>query len=137
MVHATGVLHAEKISFLEDNKIPLSLKSDGSNVNKTVWNKLDEQISSLPEREWKVLVNISTSNLHACHNAFQNGLQVASLSLQWVSINGSRWLLPDLKTMKKCQESMAFRLIIFDTWWIEMAHFGPSLVVNCGTVWWF
>ena len=36
MVHATGVLHAEKISFLEDNKIPLSLKSDGSNVNKTV-----------------------------------------------------------------------------------------------------
>ena len=82
MVHATGVLHAEKISFLEDNKIPLSLKSDGSNVNKTVWNKLDEQISSLPEREWKVLVNISTSNLHACHNAFQNGLQVASLSLQ-------------------------------------------------------
>ena len=81
MVHATGVLHAEKIYFLEDNKIPLSLKSDGSNVNKTVWNKLDEQISSLPEREWKGLVNISTSNLHACHNAFQNGLQVASLSL--------------------------------------------------------
>ena len=51
MVYATGVLHAEKIYFLEDNEIPLSLKSDGPNVNKTVWNKLDEQISSLPERE--------------------------------------------------------------------------------------
>ena len=46
MVYATGVLHAEKISFLEDNEIPLSLESDGPNVN-----KLDEQISSLPERE--------------------------------------------------------------------------------------
>ena len=41
-------------NYLEDNKIPLSqlqlLESDGPNVNKTVWNKL----------------NISIHNLHAC-----------------------------------------------------------------------
>ena len=53
-----------------------SLKSDGLNINKTVWNKLDEQISASPERKGKGLVNISTCNLHVCHNAFQKDLQV-------------------------------------------------------------
>ena len=80
MDHATGVLLAEKLSSLEDNEIPLSwlhsLESDGSNVNKIVWNKLDEQISALPERKSKGLVNISTFNLHVCYNAFQKVLQV-------------------------------------------------------------
>ena len=47
MGHATGVLLAEKLlSSLKDNEILLSqlqsLESDGPNVNKTVWNKLDE-----------------------------------------------------------------------------------------------
>ena len=47
MGHATGVLLAEKLlSSLEDNETPLlwlqSLESDGPNVNKIVWNKLDE-----------------------------------------------------------------------------------------------
>ena len=58
MGYATGVLLAEKLlSSLEDNKIPLSglqfHESDGPNVNKTVWNKIHEQISALPERKGK------------------------------------------------------------------------------------
>ena len=74
MGHATGVLLAEKIlSSLEDNEIRLLksqfLESDGPNVNKTVWNKLNEQISALPERKGKVVVNTSIYNLHVCHNA--------------------------------------------------------------------
>ena len=56
MGHGTGMLHAEKsLSFLEDNEIPLSqlqsLKSDGPSVDKTVCNKLDEQLLVLPERK--------------------------------------------------------------------------------------
>ena len=58
MGHTTGVSLAEKLlSFLEDNEIPLSLlqyfESDAPNVDKTVWNKLDERISALPERKEK------------------------------------------------------------------------------------
>ena len=80
MGHATGVLLAEKLLyFLEDNELRLSrlqsLESDGPNVNnKNVRN--NEQISFLPERKGKVLVNICTCNLHVYHNAFQKGLQV-------------------------------------------------------------
>ena len=65
MGHTSGALFAEKLSSLEDNKIPLSqlqsLESDGPNCNETAWNKLNEQI---PER--KSVVNISIYNLHAC-----------------------------------------------------------------------
>ena len=92
MGHATGVLLAEKfLSSLEDNEIPLlrlqSLESDGPNVNKTVWNKLDEQISIVPERKGKGLVNISTCNLHVCHNAFQKVLQVFGKDLSELVIS--------------------------------------------------
>ena len=56
MDHASGGLLAEKLlSSLEDNEIPLSrlqfLESDDPNVNKTVWKKLDQQISALKIRE--------------------------------------------------------------------------------------
>ena len=55
MGHATCVLLPEKLtSSLEVDEIPLSrllsFESDGPNVSKTVWSKLDEQISALPER---------------------------------------------------------------------------------------
>ena len=96
MGHATGVLLAEKIlSSLEDNEVPLSrlqsFENDGPNVNKTVWNKLDEQISTLPERKGKGLVNISTCNLHVCHNAFQKGHQVFGEDLSELVISLYIW----------------------------------------------
>ena len=90
MGHATGLLLAEKLSFLEGNEIPLSLlqyvESDAPNVDKTVWNKFDEQISALPERKEKGQVNMSTCNLHICHNAFQNSLQVFAEDLSELAI---------------------------------------------------
>ena len=62
MGHASGVLFAEKLSFLEDSKMPLprlqSVESDGLNGNETVWNKLNEQGTSV--------VNVSICNLQAC-----------------------------------------------------------------------
>ena len=65
MGHTSGALFAEKLSSLEDNKIPLSrlqsLERDGPNGNETVWNKLNEQIP-----KGKSMVNISIYNLHAC-----------------------------------------------------------------------
>ena len=72
MGYATGLLLAEKLSSLEDHEISLSWLqyhvSDGPNVSKTVCNKLDEQISALPERKGKDLVNIWTCNLCICLN---------------------------------------------------------------------
>ena len=75
MGYATGVLLAEKLlSSLEDHETPLFWlqfhESDAPNVNKTVCNKLGEQISDLPERKGKDLVNISTCNLCVCLNGF-------------------------------------------------------------------
>ena len=46
MGHATGLLLAEKLSFLEDNEIPLSLlqyvESDAPNVDKTGINQMNK-----------------------------------------------------------------------------------------------
>ena len=81
MGHATGVFLAEKLFFsFEDNEMILlqlqSLGSDGPNATKIVRNKQEEQISALPQRKRKGLVNVSICNLHGCHNPFQKGLQV-------------------------------------------------------------
>ena len=91
-----------------------SLESDCSNGNKIVWNKLDEQISALPERKGKGLVNISTCNLHVCYNAFQKVLQgfeedlselVISLCI-WFKLSASR-----RENYEEVQESLACWLI--------------------------
>ena len=97
MGHASGVLFAEKLSFLEDNKIPLlrlqSLESDGQNGNETVWNKLNEQ--------GKNVVNVSICNLYACQYFPGKSLVKTSLNLSLVCIYGLSCLLSDVKTVRK------------------------------------
>ena len=142
MGHATGLLLAEKLSFLEDNEIPLSLlqyvESDAPNVDKTVWNKFDEQISALPERKEKGQVNMSTCNLHICHNAFQNSLQVfaedlSELAITVVSLYGlyglSR-LLPDVKTLKILQRKLGLQVRKYLTHEF-LNQDGSTFIVNC------
>ena len=78
--HATGRHHAEKIvSAVHDNGIALEqlqmLESDGPNVNKTVWNIVNDALLNLPSRNYG-LTDIGTCNLHICHNAFAQGLEV-------------------------------------------------------------
>ena len=78
MGHATGQQLADKlVSSLQENNISLkqlqALESDGPNVNKTVWNKVNEVVLALPERS-KGLVDIATCNLHVFHNAFSKAL---------------------------------------------------------------
>ena len=77
MGHATGRHLAEIISAVHDNGIALEqlqmLESNGPNVNKTVWNIVNDALLNLPSRNYG-LTDISTCNLHICHNAFANGL---------------------------------------------------------------
>ena len=74
MGHANGQQLVDKlVSSLQENNISLkqlqALESDGPNVNKTVWNKVNEVVLALPERN-KGLVDIGTCNLHVFYNAF-------------------------------------------------------------------
>ena len=79
--HATGQQLADKlVSSLQDDRYNnISLKqlqaseSDGPNVNKAFWNKVNEVVLALPERS-KGLVDIATCNLHVFHNAFSKAL---------------------------------------------------------------
>ena len=77
MGHATGRHLAEIISAVHDNGIPLEqlqmLESNGPNVNKTVWNIVNDALLNLRSRNYG-LTDIGTCNLHICHNAFANGL---------------------------------------------------------------
>lgn len=75
MARANVVWVAGKLSSLEIalSRLP-PRESDGPNVIKTVWNKLDEQVSPLLEGKGEGLVNILTYNLCVCLNAFQKGL---------------------------------------------------------------
>lgn len=77
MAHANVVWVAGKLSSLEIalSRLP-PRESDGPNVIKTAWNKLDEQVSPLLEGKGEGLVNILTYNLRVCLNAFEKGLQV-------------------------------------------------------------
>jgi len=70
MDHATGRRLAEKIiSAVHDNGIALEqlqmLESDGPNVNKTVWNIVNDALLNLPSRNYG-LTDIGTYNLHIC-----------------------------------------------------------------------
>ena len=85
MGHAKGLQVAEKIiSALQDNGIALAqlqmLESDGPNVNKTVWNIVNDVLLRLPGRNHG-LTDIGTCNLHICHNAFAKGLEVFARSI--------------------------------------------------------
>ena len=85
MGHATGRQLAEKIlSSVQDNGIALGqlqmLKSDGPNVNKTVWNIVNDVLVNMPNRNFG-LTDIGTCNLHICHNAFAKGLEMFGSSI--------------------------------------------------------
>ena len=77
MGHGTGQELADKlVSSLQENNIFLkqlqALESDGPDVNKTVWNKVNEVVLAF----WtnKGLADIATCNLHVFQNAFSKAL---------------------------------------------------------------
>lgn len=95
MGHATGRHLAEKIiSAVHDNGIALEqlqmLESDGLNVNKTVWNIVNDALLNLPSRNYG-LTDISTRNLHICHNTFAKGLEVFASSISEFVIDLHLW----------------------------------------------
>ena len=82
------------------------LESDDSNINKTVWNELYEQISALPERKAKDLVNLSTCNIDLCYGAFQMGLQVFGEDLSELVISFHIGFKP---STSRCEEYEEFQ----------------------------
>ena len=95
MGHATGRQLAEKIiSSVQDNGIAFAqlqmLESDGPNVNKTVWNILNDALVNLPNRNFG-LTDIGTCNLHICHNAFAKGLEMVGSSISKFVIDLHLW----------------------------------------------
>jgi len=73
---ATAVILFEKLVLALDNShLPLSnismLGSDGLNVNKAVYRKMNEQLLLCRE---KSLIDIGTCNIHIVHNAYLKGL---------------------------------------------------------------
>ena len=95
MGHATGAQLSQKItSAIHDNGLTLKglqmLESDGPNVNKTVWNLVNEQVLCLPDRSHG-LIDIGTCNLHIFHNAFAKGLQVFCNEISELVIDIYTW----------------------------------------------
>ena len=95
MGHATGAQLSQKlISAIHDNGLTLNclqmLESDGPNVNKTVWNLVNEQVLQLPEGNHG-LIDIGTCNLHIFHNAFAKGLHEFGNELSELVIDIHTW----------------------------------------------
>ena len=91
MGHATiQQLAGKLVSSLQENNISLkqlqALLGDGPNLNKTVWNKVNEVVLALPERS-KGLVDIATGNLHVFHNAFSKTLSHFGNSVSGFVVN--------------------------------------------------
>ena len=83
MGHATGELFLENLAkALNDNGPELGtvemLGSDGPNVNKTVWNKLNQNIQELDKPG---LVDIGFYNLHVAYNGFHKHMESYGLAL--------------------------------------------------------
>ena len=92
MGHATDRQLAEEIiSSVQHNGIALGqlqmLESDGPNVNKTVWNIVNDV---LVNRNFG-LTDIGTCNLHICHNAFAKGLEMFGSSISEFVIDLHLW----------------------------------------------
>ena len=73
---ATGDLEERIIGAIEESKLKLSrllmLGSDGPNVNKAVWRKIDQQMTDA----YKIrLIDTDTCVLHKFHNSFSKGLK--------------------------------------------------------------
>ena len=91
MGHATWQQLADKlVSSLQENNFSLkklqALLGDGPNLNKTVWNKVNEVVLALPK--WtKGLVDIGTCNVHVFHNAFSKTLSNFGNSVSGFVVN--------------------------------------------------
>ena len=95
MGNATGRQLAEKIiSAVQDNGVALGqlqmLESDGPNVNKTVWNIVNDALLHLPNRNYG-LTDIGTCNLHICNNAFAKGLEMFGSNISEFFIDLHLW----------------------------------------------
>ena len=66
------------------------LESDGPNVNKTVWNIVNDVLVNWPNRNFG-LTDIGTCNLHICHNVFAKGLEIFGSSISEFVIDLHLW----------------------------------------------
>ena len=103
--HATGRQLAEKIiSSVQDNGIALGqlqmLESDGPNVNKTVWNIVNDAFVNLPDRNYGLTDTFATMHLPKAWKclviAFQNLLLTCICGLKCLlSWCRKRWVFPN------------------------------------------
>ena len=129
--HATGEQLANKlVSSLQEDNISLkqlqALESDGPNVNKTLWNNVNEVVLALPERG-KGLVDIATCNLNVFHNEFSKTLSSFenSVSEFFINIHLFFKLSPDRKQdYKIVQEELGITIHAFlkhvDSRWLTL-----------------
>ena len=66
------------------------LESDGPNVNKTVWNIVNDVLVNWPYSNFG-LTDTGTCNLHSCHNAFAKGLEMFGSSISEFVIDLHLW----------------------------------------------
>ena len=80
MGHATGDHISKKIlKSVTDNDLALNLLlalgSDGPNINKTVWRKVNEEVMKTTGCGQNGMLDIGTCSLHIAHNSFSKGLE--------------------------------------------------------------
>ena len=139
MGHATGAQLSQRlISAIHDNGLTLNflqmLESDGPNVNKTVWNLVNEQVLQLPERNHG-LIDIGTCNLHIFHNAFAKCLHEFGNELSELVIDIHTWFKLSAarrEDYQKVQESLGLPkknvLKHVDSRWLTLQ---PALLRIC------
>ena len=92
--HAEGKDVAESLllTIQEDATIPLknfiSMGSDGPNVNKTIWNCLNE---SLKGKGLPGLLEFKPCTIHSVYNAFKQGLQVYGQQAEQLALDVFYW----------------------------------------------
>lgn len=87
--HATSKIISDKIfESLNQNGLQLrnvlALESDGPNVNKGVWQTINEKVKQSGSNG---LLNIGTCNLHVVHNAFEKGIKEYGNAVQEFAID--------------------------------------------------
>ena len=96
MGHATGdLLSNELLKSISDNTLPLNLLlvlgSDGPNVNKRVWNNVNDEVLKCSDRGNKGLLDISSCTLHVVHNSFGKGLESYGKNISEFIIEIHQW----------------------------------------------
>lgn len=87
--HATSQILSDKIlDSINDNGLQLqnllALESDGPNVNKGVWQAVNEKVKNAGSSG---LLNIGTCNLHVVHNSFEKGIKEYGNAVQEFAID--------------------------------------------------